>query len=80
MLTEQQLAVLRSAPGANRVAKAVSLAGVTQTALAKALGLSQPYVSDVVRRRYRTITVATAWKFARYFGCCIEDLFPPPDQ
>ena len=49
-------------------------------ALAKALGLSQPYVSDVFRRRYRTITVATAQKFAQYFGCCIEDLFPPPDR
>ena len=80
MLTEQQLAVLRSEPGANRVAKAISLAGVTQLTLAKALGLSQPYVSDVVRQRYRTITVERARGFARYFGCCIEDLFPPPDQ
>ena len=80
MLTKQQLAILRSQPGANRVAKAMSLAGVTQMALAKALGLSQPYVSDVIRQRYRTITVESARKFARYFGCCIEDLFPPPDQ
>lgn len=80
MLTKQQLAVLRSEPGTNRVAKAMSLVGITQTALAGALSLSQPYVSDVVRRRYRTITVETAWKFAKYFGCSIEDLFPPPDQ
>ncbi len=80
MLTKQQLAVLRSEPGANRVAKAMSLTGITQTALAGALSWSQPYVSDVVRRRYRTITVKMAWKFAKYFGCTIEDLFPPPDQ
>ena len=35
------------------------------------------HVSDVARRRYRTITVENARKFARYFGCSIEDLFPP---
>ena len=77
MLTEQQLAVLRSEPGSNRVAKAMALSGVTQVTIAKALGLPQPYVSDVARRRYRTITVENARKFARYFGCSIEDLFPP---
>ena len=79
MLTEQQLATLRSEPGANRVAKAISLAGVAQLTVAKALGLPQPYVSDVARARYRTITVENARKFARYFGCSIEDLFPPAD-
>ena len=57
MLTEQQLAVLRSEPGSNRVAKAMALTGVTQVTVAKALGLTQPYVSDVARGRYRTITV-----------------------
>ena len=50
MLTEQQLAFLRSEPGSNRVAKAMALAGVTQATVAKALGLTQPYVSDVARR------------------------------
>ena len=80
MLTEEQLAVVRSEPGANRVAKAMALAGVTQTAVAKALGVSQAYVSDVARRRYRTITVESARKFARYFGCCIEELFPPSGE
>lgn len=79
MLTEDQLRTLRSEPGANRVAKAISLAGVTQMTVAKAVGLPQPYVSDVARRRYRTITVENARKFARYFGCRIEDLFPAPD-
>ena len=77
MLTEQQLATLRSAPGTNRVAKAISLAGVTQVTVAKALGIPQPYISDVARQRYRTITVEKARKFADYFGCSIEDLFPP---
>ena len=77
MLNEEQLATLRSESGLNRVAKAISLAGVTQVTIAKKLGLPQPYVSDVARCRYRTITVENARKFARYFGCSIEDLFPP---
>ena len=77
MPTEQQLAILLPVPGTNRVAKAISLAGVTQVSVAKALGIPQPYVSDVARQRYRTITVAKARQFADYFGCLIEDLFPP---
>ena len=77
MLTAQQLEKLRSEPGTNRVAKAISLAGVTQVTVAEAVALSQPYVSDVARQRYRTITVDKARRFADYFGCRIEDLFPP---
>ena len=77
MLTKQQLAILRVEPGVNRVAKAISLTGVTQLTVAEALGLPQPYVSDVARQRYRTITVEKGRKFANYFGCCIDDLFPP---
>ena len=77
MLTEQQLAILRSAPSTNRVAKAISVAGVTQVTVADAVGLPQPYVSDVARQRYRTTTVENARKFADYFGCSIADLFPP---
>lgn len=52
------------------------LIGVTQAALSEAIHESQPYISDVVRGRYQTITVAKARKFAEYFGCAIEDLFP----
>ena len=78
MLTEQQLVFLRSEPGSNRVAKTMALAGVTQVTVAKALRLTQPYVSDVARGRYRTIAVENVWKFAAYFGCRIEDLFPSP--
>ena len=78
MLTDTQLAALRAAPGANRVGKAIALAGVTQGTVAAALGFPQPYISDVARSRYRTITVENARKFAHYFGCSIEDLFPAP--
>ena len=63
--------------GSNRLGLAISLAGASQQAVARAVGITQPYVSDVVRGRYRTITLVNARKFARYFGCPIDDLFPP---
>ena len=79
MLTEKQLVRLRAAaakPGSNRLGVAMALMGVSQGTVATELGVSQPYVSDVVRGRYRTITLANARRFARYCGCRIEDLFP----
>lgn len=60
----------------NRVARAIELAGVTQLDIEAATGLTQPYISDVARNRYPTITVDNARKFAEFFGCTIEDLFP----
>ena len=45
MLTKQQLATLRSEPGVNRLGKAISLAGVTQVTVARAVGLPQPCVT-----------------------------------
>ena len=80
MLTERQLAVLRASLPTSRVATAISLAGVTQVTVAEAIGVTQAYVSDVARQRYSTITVASARKFARFFGCSIDDLFPPRDE
>ena len=80
MLTRKQLAALRATPGTNRVAKAIALAEVTQGTVAQAIGFPQPYISDVARSRYRTITVENARKFAHYFGCSIEDLFPGPSR
>lgn len=76
-LSPKQLRELRSAPTTgNRVGKAIELADVTQIEVAEATGFPQPYVSDVARARYDTITVENARKFADYFGCLIEDLFP----
>ncbi len=60
----------------NRVARAIELADVTQMDVAATTGLPQSYISDVARNRYQTITVDNARKFADYFGCQIEDLFP----
>lgn len=79
-LSSTQLRELRRsdpAPTGNRLAKAMVIAGLTQAELADALGLAQPYISDVVRGRHSTITVENAHKFADYFGCSIKELFPP---
>ena len=54
----------------------MALTGITQTTLAAEIGLSQAYISNVVRQRHRTITVENGRKFAQFFGCSIEDLFP----
>lgn len=79
-LTDDQLAALRAAPVSdempNRVRVAMALTGATQTDIARDTRLAQAYVSDVERGRYRTVTVDNARRFADYFGCAIEDLFP----
>lgn len=64
----------------NRVARAIELSGLTQALVAKATGLPQPYVSDVARNRYQTITVENARRFAEFFGVSIEILFPPSKE
>lgn len=76
-LSGRKLRELRETPAkGNRVARAIELAEVTQLEVAAATALPQPYISDVSRNRYDTITVDNARKFAEFFGCAIEDLFP----
>ncbi len=80
-LSSEQIEQLRAAPpaGSNRIARACQLAGIRQVDLANAIGFPQQYVSDVARDRFRTITVDNARRFAEFFGCAIEDLFPRRD-
>lgn len=77
-LTPAQIRKLKSGriDGHNRIRQARQLAGVTQQQLAEAVGITQAAVSDIERQRYGGTTVDTARKFADYFGCQIEDLFP----
>ena len=80
-LTAEQLQRLRAEPATgNRVGAAVRLAGITQTQLAEALDEANSYVSDLARGRYNSTTVAKAHKFAEFFGCSIEDLFPATSE
>lgn len=81
LLSARKLKELReTATKGNRVALAIDLADVRQLEVSEGTGLPQPYISDVARDRYQTITVENARKFADYFGCQIEDLFPSRDE
>jgi transcriptional regulator with XRE-family HTH domain len=55
----------------------MAILGVGQAELVAGTGFKQPYVSDVMRGRFKGITVENAQRFADFFGCQIEDLFPP---
>lgn len=79
-LTKSQLKQLRDTAAGrsgNRIQTALDLIGESQVGLARALGMPQTYVADTVRGRWQSTTVDNARKFATFFGCTIEDLFPP---
>ena len=78
MLNPNQLAALRIAPltGANKVSLAIELAGLRQVQLASAIGVTQGLVSKVAGGDMPKLPIETARKFAEFFGCPIEDLFP----
>ncbi len=83
-LTAEQLDSLRRAPideqSPNRLRVAMALTSAAQAEIVAFTGFAQPYVSDVVRGRFRSITVDNAQKFADFFGCAIEDLFIRADE
>lgn len=82
-LTPKQLRQLRKTPvghEGNRVRTAIQLSGTTQAAVAASLNLVQPYLSNVARGKYDDIGVENARKFADFFGCAIEDLFPAKQE
>lgn len=83
-LNSSQLDILRQVQidelTPNRLKVAMALSGAAQAELVAFTTFAQPYVSDVVRGRYKTITVENAQKFADFFGCSIEDLFVAADE
>lgn len=82
-LTSAQLDELRATPlgpSGNRVQKAIDLLDTTQTATADGIGFKVSYVADVARGRHATITVANGHRFAEFFGCTIDDLFPAREE
>jgi transcriptional regulator with XRE-family HTH domain len=79
MLTKSQLSKLRRAnvgAAGNRLAFAMQMLNLTQLAVAAGTGFRQTYISAVCNGVNQTITVQNASRFAQYFGCQIEDLFP----
>ena len=81
-LSEAQLEALRGTPVgvSNRLRIALALAEAKQVEIAKAAGIRQPNLSDLVRGRYGRVTTDTAGRLADVFGCQIEDLFPRTGQ
>lgn len=83
MLTKNQLKHLRSVPQVDtgsRMRAALEMCELTQLAVAAGTGFAQPYISAVCRGVNSDITVSNARTFAAYFGCLIEDLFPPVER
>jgi transcriptional regulator with XRE-family HTH domain len=78
-LTSRQIRQLRSATG-NRLRAARTLAGLRQVDVASQLGMSQSRLSDLERQRWASASLDTARRFAEYFGCAIEDLFPAREE
>jgi len=82
-LSTRQLAELRHAAvgdTGNRLNAARRIAKLTQIDVAEGTGFTQPYVSAVDSGKHATITVDNARKFAVFFGCSIEDLFPAKSE
>jgi DNA-binding Xre family transcriptional regulator len=79
MLTPSKLAMLRAAPhaGANRLRTAMALAEVTQVELGRAVGISQARISKLVTGRYTYLPPEQLHALSAFFGCRVEDLFPP---
>lgn len=76
-LTPEQLKRLRRDQShGNRLQVARQLCKLTQQQLAAQIGVTQGFISDIERQRYPNTALDTARKFADFFGCAIEDLFP----
>lgn len=75
----KQLRELRTAPVAstgNRLAIAFEIDKRSQMDCSRATGFTPQYITDVKTGRFQNISVDNARKFADFFGCQIEDLFP----
>lgn len=79
-LTPFQLGQLRKSPAECRIRTARKLAKLTQVQVAAGVGLTQAALSDIERKRWGSTSTDTAHKFAAFFGCAIEDLFPAKDK
>ena len=54
-------------------------AGLSQAALADAVGVTRQTINAIERDRYDP-SLSLAFALADYFDCRIEDLFEPPDD
>lgn len=78
-LTSAQVEALRSVPIGpmpNRIRVALGMVNAKQAELAEETGQKPSNVSDIVNGKYSDLQIETARKYADFFGCAIEDLFP----
>jgi DNA-binding XRE family transcriptional regulator len=78
-MTQKQLQQLRGervGMTGNRIAAAFRITDRAQMECAREFDLTPQYISDVKAGRFQNISVENAHKFAAFFGCAIEDLFP----
>lgn len=77
MLTTRQVRLLvKESPAPNRLKSAMRIARVTQEDVSNGTGFTQSTVSRIANSFSERLTVKVAAKFAWFFGCQIEDLFP----
>ena len=80
MLTKTHVLTLRRSDPTHRLSKAIELAGVTQREVARALGMTESYISALSRNTRGNPTLETLHKFKDFFQCRIEDLFPSEEE
>lgn len=83
-LTPEQVAALRAIPvpsSGNRVGIALAIAEVSQMEVSRRTGLHQQNISELKRGVLSpNVSINTARKLSQYFGCEIDDLFPPQES
>jgi transcriptional regulator with XRE-family HTH domain len=81
-MTAKQRAQLRDVspwPSGNRLGAAFILDGRSQMECSRETGFSPQYISDVKAGRFDYPSLENAHRFASFFGCAIEELFPSRD-
>lgn len=82
-LTPEKLQALRAVPlegMPNKVRLAMTLTGAKQVDIVEAIEMDASGVHRVVNGKYSALELDTARKFAEFFGCAIEDLFPAREE
>jgi transcriptional regulator with XRE-family HTH domain len=64
----------------NRLAQAFHLDGRSQMECANATGFTPQYISNVKNGRFQNLTLDNAHRFASFFDCPIEVLFPSREE
>lgn len=78
-LTTEQVDALKAVPLGdmpNKLRIALALTKTKQADIVDATGIPASNVSNIVNGKYDSLHLETAQKFAVFFGCGTDDLFP----